>query len=585
MTYVLKYHVYCEAGEAERSVLALADEYRFARHASHHEEHRKIIDFRNNLFPELFAAMRLFETCKAKIYELELAIKQHHSRVRDRNAVMEEQEKALRALRDSRKALLKDVQEKRNVWFAFQAQFRLAVQQAADWKNIKTLERRIEQLARIDWEESVSAARSNAEKKFTAESPGEKRDALERKFESTWGEEFPTNWFNLYSQIVFECDLSRRRLSREYQDRGLHSSIRGEIDKATKPKLSKNGEGTRYRYGFTDKPKPWMKLSLQFSGGLLVASSFAGRNPQLEMNRRGRIIQVSQQIGTAAFPQRLTYRFKVPKSGPELPMDAKIQRMSLVVKQIPDDTPDGRWERYITFTVDKDLPPKHKGTHRLDCKLRWTMRKEGVEVAEFSSPVCRERLIVPRALIERRLAMSVAQCECDNEANRFLDKAGIDVSEIKPSGLAGLANFVHEHPGNKRADNLLLHLNRKLRHSWRIQRSAMRAIEHLYFNVAKRLAEIHGSIEIQEINLSNLKRYATRDLLKDDLLPPRSREILHAVSPGKLKSALLRAMPKASGEVTEKTPAVLACDETTNVFTTYVNSFFRSRKELCTINQ
>lgn len=565
--HVLKFGVRAESSPAEREFLSLADSYRLALYTSHMSEHRETIELRNSRYPELYAAMIEHEAAKALVSMVERDIKTHHSDVRDRNAVPPELEQRLKSARERRDSGQAAVRTLRRPWDDLLLAFRLALAGATNWKNVKTLEKRRAAYAELDWGELRQRALALAEERVAVAETDTARKTAERRRDALAHSD--SEDIAALAEIVLRHDMHRRIASRDYQSRGLHSGTRGEIDAATEPKLSKTGPGFRYRYHDTRLPAPWRKIVLQFPGGLTVADALAGKSRQLRLSRHGtKRFTAEQQIGTKDHPQLIRYVLTAHR--PLEPEDV-IQRWALVVDQRPDDTDDGRWARSVHVTVTRDLPAKSLGTDTLCCRLSWTRCREGLAVAHFWSPLVNERLILPEWLVRNRLLVSETQALLDAAANEFLDDRG--VQRAQEQGLAALDTHCREHTDDDEAARRRSRFVRTLRRARHVETRAVRTIEKIYETAAFRLAQAHGQVWLAPLDLLSAKRYDTRDLLREDVLPAASRTYLTAAAPGKLKQALLRALPEAgeaaSGDVLPREPGDA---RETDVFRSYVRS-------------
>lgn len=565
MPHVLKFGVYCEAGRPERDVLELADEYRLGLCQHHWQELRETTAFRNRLVPGIERLEWQLDAVGLVIWTIERDIKRHHSDVRDRNAVTDEQREALAAARERRQGYSAALREKRERWAAFLATYKASWNQLADWKNVKSLERREEMYRDPDWGRALDDARRTLEAAANDESldPREREAARKRYEKCDWS--VSPALLAEYGAIVMPHDLARRQLSREYQDRGLHSGIRGEIDPASRPKRGKDGPGIRYNCKAFEPPAPWRKLVVQFPGGLTVADAAAGRSRMLRIERgeNPRIVRVYQRITGGASPVEIDYLVKVHRT---LRLDDVIMRWALVIDQRQDRTPDGYWKRTAHVTLQHDLPSKHQaGGPPLYCRLRWTVRRAGVEVAEFWSERVHERLILPHWLVDRRILLAETQAAVDRRANDLLEQHGVTVSGRQSTGLAALQDHLREHPDEELQRNLGF-LERRVHRARQVQRWSISTITKIYETVAYRLAAIHGAVWIKPLDLATVKRYNTRDLLREDRIPRDSRKVLAACAPGRLKDRLLKAMP-ASDEAEPPEPDAARGSD---VFTSYV---------------
>lgn len=564
MPHVLKYGVLAEAGERERYLLTLADEYRLALFGSYLAEHRETQAFRAQLLPDLADAERRLELVGAVIHYWETQIKATHSEVRDRNAVTDEQREQLAAARERRREYARRARKGRAKWKAFFAAYRAAWKAHADWKNVKSIEKRAVEVRRIDWAASLAAAESTARGEIDAAEDAAAEKSRRRYDAVDWNVD--AGLLQEFADIVIPRDMERRHLSRAYQDRGLNSGTRGEIDAATRPKIAKDGPGIRYKSTWTDPPKPWRKLVVQFAGGLRVGDALAGRSKALTLSphRRENSMRFAQQIGTQKLPQTATGVFRAHRP---LREDDVIQRWALVIEQRPDDTADGYWKRTVHVTVARNLPPKSGGKDVLGCRLSWTRRKAGVEVARFWSATVNESLILPNWLLENRMRLHDVQAVCDHAANEALKRLGRDVR--KSSGVSALGDALHDGAGDDEARRLHERLTRAVRRAKHQTRWATNAIRKIYETVAARLAATHGAAwGLDALDLRRLKQYATRDLLKEDRIPLRSRTLLAAVAPGKLKAAIQAALPASDEEPPEPPGDARKSD----IFTSYVAS-------------
>ncbi len=519
--------VYDQPSDDERNVLLLADKFRGRLAEVLQARHQAVTDYRNAHYPELWEALVETERLYFRIGEIEKRIKAHHSEVRDRNAVPPEMETELKDARAARSAALAAVKTGRAAWSAHLKAFGQWWKNAAEWHKIKSLDVRRKAYAALNPPEELAE----------------------------------------YCALHVASDLQERELSREFQERGLHSAIRSEIVEATQPKLKKDGPGIRYRYGRKPEPRPWRKLTIILAGGAAWTDVLAGAVPGLSaktvyVNHPAggdeAVLEVEQQIGTADFPRRIVYRMKLDKP---LPEGAVVNRWSLVIRE------NGKRE---AMPLLADVPAKRSGVAAFGYNLRWTVRPEGIEIAEFRGAHVNERLILPIWLVLKRMALQHRQAVCDGLANDALERVGISRSK-KPGSLHGvsaLEAYVVEHPTATREGNVLDALRRDLRRADRASKSAAKCIQDVYRSTAAKVCRLHAEVRHPEIDLSKIKRYDTRDLLREDVLPPESRTILQAVAPGKLREAV-RMYGLTS---VEESPDVPASAPETDLFTSYVNS-------------
>lgn len=542
--------VYGRASDDEMAIIDLANEYRRELCLLLYGQHMETTLLRNRLFPSLYRAMELKESNLARIFAIERLIKEHHSDVRNRNAVTDEQRDQLRTARAMKATHVLNVRREMQPWNALCRSFKTTFSEAAEWDRIKLLSRRRQAYAALTW-------------------PAEMEE---------------------YAEVYLRYDLLVRELGQAYKARGLHSAIRKEIYDASKPKLVKDGPGMRYRWGRQPQPKPWTKITLQFGGGgLLMSRACSTSSPSFGLealytnhkshDRDETVFTVRQQIGTREFPRLITYRFKLHKP---LPETARLQRWSLVV--------NGDRKRSV-IPIVSDMPfGKPIGNGVLAYDITWTRRSSGVQVAQFAGDHVNETLILPNWLVDQRMSLKDEQQRCDLLANAWLEEQrGISSSRAPGSrhGTDALEDYVDEHAGDLAAANILVECLHDLRVAQRVSSRAIRTIEKIYDVVVWRVCQLHSRLVVDPIDLARVKRYSTRDLLRVDVLPPPSREILHATAVGKLQARLRHYglaeiptprrtdatpeenPPPASGPVHPELPEV---SRDTNLFSTYILS-------------
>lgn len=548
----------------ESAVLALADDYRRQLAALHQERHDATVQIRDDWFPAMWEAMTAREHWRAVIYDLEREIKAHHSDVRDRNAVLDEQREQLAAAR-------KQVAAAKRLYTAASAPWKLMFRAhnaywhtLADWKNVKSRDARRKLYAAIVWPSDAAP--------YLAALDGEnaKREAAGKPAVPYDPADLRPAAIAAYGAVDLDLDLRERALDEEFSA-SLHSAIRAEIKEATQPKLGKDSPGVRYRFGKTPEIRGWEKLSTHFPGGLTVADALSGKSRQLRLLATDdpTLYDVRQQIGTAAEPRMLEYTIRVHAP---LPGDAVIKRWSHVTRLRV--TPGGRkcYRRHVVPILD-GLPDKPAGdTDVLHYRLRWTRRKEGVEVAHFWSGQVNERLIIPNRVLDRIAAEDELQAALDARANDMLAAYGRRPQANQRQGVEALAVFVAANAAEERAVELLDDCQRKLALAANDSRRARGCIEEIYKVAAARLARLHRSVAHDDIDLAKLKRYDSRDLLQEDRVPLKSRTILHAVSPGKLRMWLKQSGMIAIGGVMPQPPEDA---RETDVVTSYVDGLGR----------
>ena len=497
--------VYGRESDDEREVLELAREYRARLCELYWQRHRAMVHLRDELFPDLFQAMVALEQVKAKIYSVEKEIKQHHSEVRDRNAVPVELEADLKDLRSQRAFRTQVMTAARQPWYDVAKAFTREMHSVClhddnpplcVWKNVKSLSKRRELYEQLRLKMSGDTA--------------------------------------AYADVWIASDIAFRELNQEFQSRGLHSSIRTEIVDATKPKRSKDSPGMRYEYSREPAPVPWEKITLQIPGGLTMQGAISGRCKSLVLkpvycnHTSGGddvVYQVDQQIGTAAIPRRIKYAVKLHR---HFGKEAKIQRWTLVVR-------DGR-RRVIPLLANHGLhKPTSEGVFAYD--LTWRRHPGGIQVCHFVGTHVNESLVLPQWLLDRRLCVTCEQTETDLEANQLLAAKGY-VPAGNLQGVAALESYCRDYQHDTAAVNALDDFHRRLSRATKEMQRAVRCIEDIYRVVTRRICSLHLSMVSDEIDLATIKRYDTRDLLRYDPLPSKSREYLQAVSPGKLRRLL-----------------------------------------------
>jgi hypothetical protein len=518
--------VYGRPSEDELDVLELANEYRDQLCSILQKQHEDIVDHRNSNFPLLWKAMQHKETCAAEVYVVDKEIKAHHSEVRDRNAVTVEQRNRLVVAREKLKEAKAELSAARKPWHEYLKEYRGIFKAAEDWKNVKSLPKRKEAYQSL---------------------------------------EFP-NHLKDYAGIVLGHDIAMRELSEKYQNLGLQSHIRTEIVQSSKPKLTLTGPGIKYRYGRPPNPRPWKKILVQFgSGGLPLEKALQGI-PSFELTplytnyKAGgekSVYHVRQQIGTKDHPRLITYTVKVHKP---IPAESVIQRWSLVIRD------NRRYAIPLISNVDF-TKPSDKGTLTYD--LRWSSVEGGVLVCTFLGDHVNEHLILPRWLVDRRMELKHEQQSCDNTANDLLESRGIPRSKKNGSlhGVEALREYVLQNK-DLAAGNAYDQLSFRMSRAKRKQGRALRCIEKIYETVTSRVCRLHDHLIPDTIDLRDIKRYDTRNLLKPDKLGPGVRELAMAVAPGKLKALL----DKYGLAIAESPENFQGSAHKTDLFTTWVLS-------------
>lgn len=527
----------------EDYVLDIANEYRLALVDLYHERHCRTVDLRDKLFPGLFAAMVEYEALGAQIAQLEREIKEHHSRVRDRNAVTKDQEQRLSALRAALRAARAKVAEEKAPWLQLFRDFR-------------------------EWWKSVAPPIKEGRKPTAKLTGWTDVKTLERRRELYAALKLPDGPVGEYAAMYIELDLAERELDREFSVR-LHSAIRAEVKRATQPKMTKDGPGVRYRYGKPPEVQPWKKLTLQFVGGLKWEKAIEGTSQfsvrHLYTNHCAGgdepAYLVRQQIGTAKDPRWAEYVIKDPALARVTP-DMVIQQWSLVV----------RGNKRVVVPIFKDVPAKPIGSGVCAYKLRWTIRKESIEIAHIWGEHVNERVQIPRWIVERILRVKDEQAIVDLRCNELLSRRGAMPETGKKQGMEALAVHARDYPLDNAVATLLDDCQRTMHLVRKDAESARRAIEDIYNVVANKVLGLHSHIVHDDIDLARIKRYDTRDLLREDVLPEKAREILFAVSPGKLRLRLQRRRLPASDEVPSQPPEGA---RETDHWTSYVNSLGR----------
>jgi hypothetical protein len=500
-----------------------------------------MINLRNDGIPGLYAAMVRHERLLAAIWLLEREIKEYHSQVRDRNAVTLDQEDRLRALRAERGVELAELQPLRKRWSDALRARSLYWRSLANWINVKSLTDRLRRYETIKFPDTVAPYRA-------VDKTGLLGD-LDPVLIAALG------------HLEMDYDIRQRRLTQEFQQRGLHSAIRGEIVAASRPKLTKTGEGMRYMYHRPPDIKPWRRITLAIPGGLTVGEARGGKLASLVLTEVSRthpvggdeaVVEVCQQIGTSGEPRLVRYRFKEDRSMPD---EALIQRWSLIVA--------GR-KRYVVPLLKNHGLSKPIGQGVLTYDLTWLRVPGGIQVCRFVGSHVNEALILPQWLLDRRMIVAREQKAVDALVNEHLRSLGESPDGQQLQGLAALQKL--------QPDGVLTaRMTRRMDAAQRVQSRAIRGIEDIYRVVVRRVCAKHDRLVFDPIDLRKLKRYATRDLLRVDVIPKKSREYLQAVAPGKLQ-ALLRGY-RGLERIADVGDEVLASP--TDLFSTWVREIGR----------
>jgi len=523
----------------------VADEYRGKLCRIHQERHDRTIELRNQYFPTLFAALVRMENIRSRISECEAEIKAHHSDVRDRNALTAELQKRLEKLREQLDSARAEVLRQRKTYNENVRAFDIMWSSFHDWQRVKDLDKRRRLYDKIRWLSTaeLKVVDDNLQAKAVANAAAADRECKRKPLPL---EDINTDWLTEYGEMDVELDLQKRELGREYQARGLHSAVRSEVDDASDIKEKKNGPGMRYFYGRKPTPRPWEKIPLHIGkGGMLIDNVVAGKCPSLRITKKGRsnIISITQQLGTKKQSLRLDYGVHVTR---EIPADAKLKQWSLIVRRdmilVPNASRKAitreRLRATVTAVVATAGMNKPKGTGLLTYDLSWTRRGEGIEVCRFVGTHVNESVILPMELIERRMRVKEVQQHVDLLCNALLTERGCTPQPKAKQGYEALLVYCRENPEDNGAANLLDTSTLGLYRARRIESKAIRTIESIYKTVAFRVCSLHETIVVDPIKLDKIKRYDTRDLLKVDPLPPKSREYLTACAPGKLQALL-----------------------------------------------
>lgn len=566
--------VHGHPSDEELAILSLADEFRLAYCRLQQERYNHMVDARNLAVPALLPLLGDVHAIGYQIADIEKEIKKLHSDLGDRNARTKEQEETLKALREKRKIASEKIKPLFGEWVNTLRAYSRWWASRADWKNVKTLDKRRAMYERLSPPslEELQAAWEAAENAPTKDKHGNpkprKPDHVPAPFPQVNAESVAE-----YMRMDTELDLLERELFVAYQSRGLHSAIRAEIVAASQPKLKEDGEGMVYEYHRDPKPEPWEKLVIQFSGGAKVGDIFAGKVPGFAAEMVGKNLwEVSQQIGTEKIPSTITYRVRVHFP---LSEDTVLKRWSLVIRKERQKLRGGTGfitvhKRTACPTIDASLDKPHGKTGVVQYKIGWTRKKAGLEVCRFTGDKINESLILPQWLVEKRMAAQVAQEECDLSANAALQERGELPKAKSKQGVDALAVYCKKHPEDTPAGNLLDELLLAEHHAVCQGRKAQKTIEKIYEMVVRRVCSIHSAIVHHDLNLRKMKRYKTRDLLKSDKIPLESRKYLQAAAPGKLIALLRGYGLPASTEVVSEENA-----EITDVFSSSILSIGR----------
>lgn len=177
---------------------------------------------------------------------------------------------------------------------------------------------------------------------------------------------------------------------------------------------------------------------------------------------------------------------------------------------------------------------------------------------------------MPWRLIEDRMAVKDEQVRIDALCNAILASRGAAPPAGKQQGYWALAAYVAEHRDDE-ALGVYRSCSQAMQVATRTMQRAVRSIEKIYELVVARVCRLHGTIIADPLDLSRLKRYDTRDLLRDDVLPAKAREYMQAAAPGKLAALLKGYGLNASGDVR---PDRQDASRETDLFTSYVRDWF-----------
>lgn len=516
-----KFGVYGHQSLDEIEVLELANEFRRKLADIHQRQHNAVVDYRIAAFPHFWNAQVDVAAINAAIFETEREIKKFHSEVRHRNALTAPLRAKLKAARAARASCVSRLSAASRDWYSHLRGFTKWFATVREWHLVKDLEDR--KAAYLDLE-------------------------IPPEFQE---------YFELYCRFDLEC----RELFREYQNLGLHSAIRGEIVKATKPKIGKNGPGIRYFYGRAPELRPWRNITYQKSGKswktYLQGTPSLSAEPVYTNHTSGgdeTVYLVRHQIGTSQHPRVIQYKVKFDK---HLPDDAVIQRWTLSV--------DDHGKRHAKPII-VGHPNKPKGDGVFGYTFVLEALPSGVAVARFFGDHVQETLVVPKWVLHRRAALERAQAEVDEVCNSHLSSLGISLDPLE--GISALRKHCQTTPTDARSGSLLDTCCLKLSQARKITDRAIRTIEDIYRFVAAKVCRLHGFVQHPSDDLAKQKLYDKRNLLAQDADVASVRRIRTYASQGKLRQ-YIQQYGLATADVSQVLPSIA---RTTDVFTTSVNS-------------
>lgn len=573
-------------------VLDLADAYRTKLCAIIQEEYDCTINLRNKYFPAMLPALAAAARLSQLVYDCDKEIKQLHSDVRDRNALTEELERKLSQLRGELKLAEAKVALQRADYNANLRLFKLFWASLADWQRVKDLAKRRKLYDKIMWPsldalmELDAVAQQKAEQAAAAKGKECTRKPVDRSI-------LVEDWFADYGELSVAADLDRRELAQEYKKLGLYSNIRSEIEDASEPKVSRTSPGMRYFYGREPDPEAWEKITTPIPGGLTWQELQDGKLRSLRVlksvqvparSSKENVFRIEQQIGTLKKPKRIKYLLKVSR---EFPPDSVVRQWSLVVRREPILVPNRerrvipgvRLRAVAVPVIATAMLAKPTGTGVLTYDIRWSRTASGVKVCQFAGEHVREDLILPYELMDRRTCVKEVQTVVDTKCNALLTLRGLTPQPDERQGYAALQSYLKEKPEDNAAANLFDEATLQLYRARRIEKRARRTIENIYKNVVRRVCSLHGELVIDPIKLAEIKRYATRDLLKANALPTAPRATLQACAVGKLQ-AMLKAygLPEVKAKGAKEEPYPSPSQET-DLFTSYVKEAAKRKRQ------
>lgn len=540
------------ATKAEKKMLALATEYKQRLAELHYWQHCAEIEARNRLFPELWTALTRFEIARAAQRDCESAIKRENS---DSAFKHKNSNKKGRALKNkTHEQLFAELKRLKTV---VSSRHEVVVQERQKYNAVKkSIEAAIEAtilpphvLSMLETNDEQKEAKKAAKKKF--------RDSLfknvkgiekKRKVYSDILSRIDDPVVRELKTIEWDADLEMKRLNKEYQDRGLNSGTRGDIDVAVKPKTKKDGPGMKYVCGEFPQVEPVNTLTVQFGDGGVTQEKLLGgkgkvtmvpatqrqrvRKDYSETNAQKKFTEfgVRQQIGTDKLPVFAEYRVNVHKP---LPEDIIIQQWKLCFDEF-----DKRSVSLIVSHKDGFQKKTGEGTFTVDSGHK-TQECGGIKVADFLGDNVNEKLILPSWLVKAFNEVHDRAAEIDESAKQFLEHRAIKIRKNRPQAIQKIAK---DKPDDGEANAWVAWYTRVWAQRNRKWRRLIRIRNKIFENAVARLRATHSHYIQDNVSYSKMSRNATRDVTDEsaklNTIARRNRQI---AAPGTLLEMLKKS--------------------------------------------